>query len=57
MVLTKMKSKHLSVLVRKVQGVIHLEDFKGRMHGNLMFVDLTVTVDPIIKCCGKSSHH
>ncbi|WP_342543050.1 cation diffusion facilitator family transporter [Paenisporosarcina sp. FSL H8-0542] len=36
----------LSVLVRKVQGVIHLEDFKGRMHGNLMFVDLTVTVDP-----------
>lgn len=36
----------LSVLVRKVHGVIHLEDFKGRMHGNLMFVDLTVTVDP-----------
>ena len=36
----------LSVLVRKVQGVSHLEDFKGRMHGNLMFVDLTVTVDP-----------
>jgi cation diffusion facilitator family transporter len=36
----------LSVLVRKVQGVIHLEDFKGRMHGNLMLVDLTVTVDP-----------
>jgi len=36
----------LSVLVRKVQGVMHLEDFKGRMHGNLMFVDLTVTVDP-----------
>ena len=38
----------LSVLVRKVQGVIHLEDFKGRMHGNLMFVDLTVTVNPVL---------
>ena len=38
----------LSVLVRKVQGVILLEDFKGRMHGNLMFVDLTVTVDPTL---------
>jgi cation diffusion facilitator family transporter len=38
----------LSVLVRKVQGVIHLEDFKGRMHGNLMFVDLTVKVDPTL---------
>ncbi len=38
----------LSVLVRKVQGVIKIEDFKGRMHGNLMFVDLTVTVDPTL---------
>ncbi|PUB15998.1 cation diffusion facilitator family transporter [Paenisporosarcina sp. OV554] len=38
----------LSVLVRKVQGVIHLEDFKGRMHGNLMFVDLTVKVNPLL---------
>ncbi|MFX3673761.1 MAG: cation diffusion facilitator family transporter [Paenisporosarcina sp.] len=36
----------LSVLVKKVQGVIDLNDFKGRMHGNLMFVDLTVAVDP-----------
>lgn len=38
----------LSLLVRKVQGVINIEDFKGRMHGNLMFVDLTVTVDPTL---------
>lgn len=36
----------LSVLVKKVQGVILLADFKGRMHGNLMFVDLTVKVNP-----------
>jgi cation diffusion facilitator family transporter len=36
----------LSVLVRKVQGVLLLKDFKGRMHGNLMFVDLTVAVNP-----------
>lgn len=36
----------LSVLVENVQGVLHLNDFKGRMHGNLMFVDLTIAVDP-----------
>ncbi len=36
----------LSILVRKVQGVINLSDFKGRMHGNLMFVDLTISVNP-----------
>lgn len=36
----------LSMLVRKVPGVIYLEDFKGRTHGNIMFVDLTVLVDP-----------
>ncbi|WP_019414761.1 cation diffusion facilitator family transporter [Paenisporosarcina sp. TG20] len=36
----------LSMLVRKVPGVIYLEDFKGRMHGNIMFVDLTVLVEP-----------
>ncbi|AIY04801.1 hypothetical protein Plano_0836 [Planococcus sp. PAMC 21323] len=36
----------LSVLVRKVPGVITLRDFKGRNHGNVMFIDLTVSVAP-----------
>ncbi len=36
----------LSVLIKNVDGVIELVDLKGRNHGNLIFVDLTVTVDP-----------
>lgn len=36
----------LSTLVKEVKGVTVLSDFKGRMHGNLMLVDLTVSVDP-----------
>ncbi|MGB6409363.1 MAG: cation diffusion facilitator family transporter [Planococcus donghaensis] len=36
----------LSVLVRRVPGVITLRDFKGRNHGNVMFIDLTVSVAP-----------
>ncbi|WP_298832232.1 cation diffusion facilitator family transporter [uncultured Planococcus sp.] len=36
----------LSVLVRRVPGVIMLRDFKGRNHGNVMFIDLTVSVAP-----------
>ena len=36
----------LSTIVRHVEGVDELKDFKARMHGNLMFVDITVTVDP-----------
>ncbi|AQU78714.1 MULTISPECIES: cation diffusion facilitator family transporter [Planococcus] len=36
----------LSVLVRRVPGVISLRDFKGRNHGNVMFIDLTVSVAP-----------
>ena len=36
----------LSVLVRKVPGVSFLRDFKGRNHGNVMFIDLTVSVNP-----------
>lgn len=36
----------MSVLVRKVPGVSILRDFKGRNHGNVMFVDLTVGVNP-----------
>lgn len=34
----------LSVLVRRVPGVIILREFKGRNHGNVMFIDLTVCV-------------
>lgn len=36
----------MSVIVRKVPGVRILRDFKGRNHGNVMFVDLTIAVDP-----------
>lgn len=36
----------LSTIVKLVHGVKTLKDCKGRMHGNLMFLDLTVTVDP-----------
>lgn len=38
----------LSFLIRKVPGVLELRDFKGRTHGNMMFVDLTVEVDPAL---------
>jgi cation diffusion facilitator family transporter len=36
----------MSVIVRKVPGVRILREFKGRNHGNVMFVDLTIAVDP-----------
>ncbi len=36
----------MSVLVKKVPGVIELRDFKGRSHGNVMFIDLTIAVNP-----------
>ncbi|WP_397539958.1 cation diffusion facilitator family transporter [Rummeliibacillus pycnus] len=45
----------LSVLVKNVDGVIQLVDFKGRNHGNLIFADLTVTVDPALNVW--QSHH
>ncbi|MGI2329449.1 cation diffusion facilitator family transporter [Planococcus sp. YIM B11945] len=38
----------MSVIVRKVPGVQALSDFKGRNHGNVMFVDLTISVDPYL---------
>ncbi|MFB7159423.1 cation diffusion facilitator family transporter [Lysinibacillus sp. NPDC056232] len=40
--------KTLSVLIRNVEGVINLIDFKGRAHGNMHFIDVTVTVDPYL---------
>lgn len=42
------EAEALSTIVKHVHGVRTLKDFKGRMHGNLMFVDLTVTVDPTL---------
>ncbi|WP_033541854.1 cation diffusion facilitator family transporter [Planococcus sp. CAU13] len=36
----------LSSIIRKVPGVRKLSDFKGRHHGNVMFVDLTIEVNP-----------
>jgi len=38
----------LSVLIRNVNGVIELLDFKGRAHGNMYFIDVTVTVNPYL---------
>ncbi|WP_438312608.1 cation diffusion facilitator family transporter [Sporosarcina sp. FA9] len=40
--------KALSSLASGVDGVIELKEFKGRTHGNMMFVDLTVTVNPML---------
>ncbi|MEI4770342.1 cation diffusion facilitator family transporter [Psychrobacillus sp. FJAT-51614] len=40
------EAEALSAVVKLVNGVKTLKSCKGRMHGNLMFVDLTVTVDP-----------
>lgn len=38
----------LSVVIRRVPGVLDLRDFKGRTHGNVMFIDLTVSVAPYL---------
>ncbi|SOC16710.1 cation diffusion facilitator family transporter [Ureibacillus xyleni] len=40
------EAETLSVLIRNVDGVINLLDFKGRTHGNMSFIDVTVTVNP-----------
>lgn len=36
----------LSFLIKHVDGVIELLDFKGRSHGNMSFIDVTVSVNP-----------
>ena len=36
----------LKKLIANVDGVIELVDLKGRSHGNMSFVDVTVTVNP-----------
>ena len=40
--------ENLSTIIRNVNGVVELTNFKGRMHGNLMLIDLTVTVNPML---------
>ncbi|MFC7686791.1 cation diffusion facilitator family transporter [Ureibacillus sp. GCM10028918] len=40
------EAETLSVLINNVTGVIDLIDFKGRSHGNVSFIDVTVTVNP-----------
>lgn len=45
----------IEALVRVVEGVIDVRDMKGRMSGNMMFLDVTITVDP--KMDVVQSHH
>ncbi len=40
------EAETLSVLINNVDGVIDLIDLKGRTHGNMTFIDVTVTVNP-----------
>jgi len=42
------EAETLSVLIHNVDGVIDLVDFKGRTHGNMMFIEVTVTVNPYL---------
>lgn len=45
----------IEALVRHVTGVIDVRDMKGRMSGNMMFLDVTITVDA--KMDVVQSHH
>lgn len=42
------QTETLKLLIGKVDGVINLVDIKGRSHGNMSFVDVTVTVNPYL---------
>ncbi|MFY3790824.1 cation diffusion facilitator family transporter [Ureibacillus sp. MALMAid1270] len=42
------EAETLSVLIRNVDEVVDLVDFKGRSHGNMMFIEVTVTVNPYL---------
>ncbi len=42
------EAETLSVLIHNVDGVIDIIDFKGRTHGNMMFIEVTVTVNPYL---------
>lgn len=40
------EAETLKALIAEVPGVLSLTDLKGRSHGNMSFVDVTVTVNP-----------
>lgn len=42
------ETETLRKLISNVEEVIELVDFKGRTHGNMSFVDVTVTVNPYL---------
>lgn len=42
------ETETLKTLIQNVDGVITLVDIKGRNHGNMSFVDVTVTVNPYL---------
>jgi len=42
------ETEMLKKLIQNVDGVISLVDLKGRSHGNMSFVDVTVTVNPYL---------
>lgn len=42
------ETETLRKLISNVEEVIELVDFKGRNHGNMSFVDVTVTVNPYL---------
>lgn len=45
----------IQAVVRNVKGVIDVRDIKGRMSGNMMFLDVTITVNPMMDVV--QSHH
>ncbi len=47
--------KEIEALIQEVDGVIFVKDTKGRMSGNMMFLDVTITVNP--KMDVVQSHH
>lgn len=42
------ETETLKELIEKVEGVIDITDLKGRAHGNMSFIDVTVTVNPYL---------
>lgn len=49
------EAETLSALIKNVDGVIELVNLKGRSHGNVSFIDVTVTVNPYLDV--RQSHH
>ncbi len=48
------ETETLDVFIANVDGVIELVDLKGRSHGNMSFIDVTVTVNPYLNV--RESH-